>query len=345
MGRVHTRDRSPSGVMGDYLREIRDDALLSAQEEVELARAARRGDETARARLIRSNLRLVVKIARDFEGRGLPLDDLVGEGNLGLIRAVKEFDPSYGTRFSTYAGHWIKQAIRHALINTAATIRLPAHMIGLITRWRRAERAFLREFGYPPTFDQLAVQLGLTDAKRAMVRQALLAGRLLPGGTADDETTPLEEAAAWEQAPDAFLEAEDERRDLWKRMERLDQRERTILTLRYGLGGVEPLTLKEVGQRLGVTREWVRKIEARAVRKLDDPPPDEELPADENSNSKSKSKSKTNPYRMPKPKPQTRTRSTSWSSGRFTQAALSPNRVGRQSRRFENAALAAGSPR
>jgi len=336
MGRVQTRDRSPSGIMGDYLREIRDDTLLTAQEEVELARAARRGDEAARARLIRSNLRLVVKIARDFEGRGLPLDDLVGEGNLGLIRAVKEFDPSFGTRFSTYAGHWIKQAIRHALINTTATIRLPAHMIGLITRWRRAERAFLREFGYPPSFDQLAVQLGLTDAKRGMVRQALQAGRLLHGGTAEDETTPLEEAAAWEQAPEASLEAEEERQDLWRRMERLDQRERTILTLRYGLGGVEPLTLKEVGQRLGVTREWVRKIEVRAVRKLDDPPPEEEHAIEATSN----------PNRLPRAKAQRRTRSVPRTSGRLTQQdALSPNRVGRRSRRFETAAIPAGSRR
>jgi RNA polymerase primary sigma factor len=257
--------------LGDYLREIRDHDLLTAEEEVTLARAVEAGDEASRVRLIRANLRLVVKVARDFEGRGLALEDLVGEGNLGLIRAAKEFDPSFGTRFSTYASHWIKQAIRHALITTTAPIRLPAHMVGLLTKWRRAERAYLREFGHPPGFEYLAVSLGLSESKRRMVEQALLACRLLPGaGGEGDEGGALDEAAAPHEAPDLPMEADDDRRDLMQRLERLDDRERTIVTLRFGLGGREPLTLKEIGKRLGVTREWVRKIEVRAVRKLDD---------------------------------------------------------------------------
>ncbi|RUL87116.1 sigma-70 family RNA polymerase sigma factor [Tautonia sociabilis] len=270
MGRSCTRERAASSPLGDYLREIRDHDLLTADEEVALARAVREGDEAARARLIRANLRLVVKVARDFEGRGLALEDLVGEGNLGLIRAAKEFDPRFGTRFSTYASHWIKQAIRHALITTTATIRLPAHMVGLLTKWRRAERAYLREFGHAPTFEHLAVSLGLSEAKRRMVEQALLACRLLPGGGESDEGGALDEAADPREAPEAPMEADDDRRDLMRRLARLDDRERTILTLRFGLGDREPMTLKEIGRRLGVTREWVRKIEVRAVRKLDD---------------------------------------------------------------------------
>ena len=235
-----------------------------------LARAIRRDEPGALDRLIRCNLRLVVRIARDFEGRGLSLEDLVGEGNLGLIRAAKEFDPRFGTRFSTYASHWIKQAIRHALITTAAPIRLPAHMVGLLTKWRRAERSFLREHGRPPTREELAVALGLGPAKRKMVEQALLAIRLLPGGASEESDDALDEASAPAEAPEARLEATEERLDLHRRLDRLDPRERAIVTLRYGLGGAEPLTLKEVGRRLGVTREWVRKIEVRAVRKLDD---------------------------------------------------------------------------
>ena len=258
--------------LNNYLREIRDDALLSASEERSLAEAISRGDPDARARMIQANLRLVVKIAREYLGRGMALDDLIGEGNLGLIRATEEFDPSFGTRFSTYASYWIKQAIRHALINTTSTIRLPAHMVGLLTRWRRAERALTREFGYPPSSEQVAVSLGLTDAQKSLVEKARHARqlRLESGGGEENSRWSPDESTAYLESPDARLEADDERRSLMKRFERLDERERAILALRFGLEGELPLTLKEVGRRLGVTREWVRKIEIRAVRKLDD---------------------------------------------------------------------------
>ncbi len=155
-----------TGGMDLYLRQIRDDSLLSAAEERELAEAIKAGDSDARSRMIRANLRLVVKIARDYTGRGMSLDDLIGEGNLGLIRAAEDFDPRFGTRFSTYASYWIKQAIRHALTNTTATIRLPAHMVTLLSKWRKAERALTRELGQSPTFDQIATALGLSDAQR-----------------------------------------------------------------------------------------------------------------------------------------------------------------------------------
>jgi RNA polymerase primary sigma factor len=262
-----------NSLLNTYLREIRDDALLTAAEERSLAEAIAAGDAAARTRMIQANLRLVVKIAREYVGRGMVLDDLIGEGNLGLIRAAEEYDPSFGTRFSTYASYWIKQAIRHALINTAATIRLPAHMVGLLTKWRRAERALAREFGYPPTAEQVAVSLGLTDGQMNLVEKARRARqlRLESGGGEDGGTWSPDEATADASfpSPDAQLEADDERQDLLRRLGRLDARERVILSLRFGLEGEVPLTLKEVGRRLGVTREWVRKIEIRAVRKLD----------------------------------------------------------------------------
>ena len=262
----------PSSVLDLYLGEIRNDDLLTPTEETSLAAAIARGDSGARARMIQSNLRLVVRIARDYAGRGLALDDLIGEGNLGLIRAAEEFDPAYNVRFSTYASYWIKQAIRHAQTNTTATIRLPSHMVNLLTKWRRAERALVRELRQAPTDEQLAVALGLTDAQLELVRKAKLASRLqLESGFADEGRawTPDETADEGRDPGDA-IEADDERRLLRRRLDRLEARERTVVVLRYGLEGNEPMTLKEVGRRLGVTREWVRKIELRAVRRLEE---------------------------------------------------------------------------
>jgi RNA polymerase primary sigma factor len=268
-----------TGGMDVYLREIRNDALLSAAEERALAESIKGGDREARSRMIKANLRLVVKIARDYSGRGLSLEDLIGEGNLGLIRAAEEFDSRFGTRFSTYASYWIKQAIRHALTNTTATIRLPAHMVTMLSKWRKAERALTRELDQSPTFDQIAVTLGLSDAQRVLVERARRASQIrLEGG--DDEGWSPDEAGDQHQGPEAAIEADDERRHLLRRLDRLDDRERTIVTLRFGLDGDEPMTLKEVGRRLGVTREWVRKIEVRAIKKLDGDAPVPTKPGD-----------------------------------------------------------------
>jgi RNA polymerase primary sigma factor len=272
MTRFQAKDRDTSNTLNLYLREIREGRLLSAAEEHALAEAIARGDRDARARMIQANLRLVVKIARDYMGRGLVLDDLIGEGNLGLIRAAEEFDPRFGTRFSTYASYWIKQAIRHAMINTTLTIRLPAHMVALLTKWRRTERALTRELGHSPSLEQVAVRLGLTDSQRALVEKARRASqlRLENGGGDEGAGWSPDESTDTRDAPDAVVEADDERQNLLRRLERLDQRERAILALRFGLEGELPMTLKEVGRRLGVTREWVRKIELRAVRKLEE---------------------------------------------------------------------------
>lgn len=269
MMRHPMKGRGPTS-LHTYLEQIQGDPLLSAEEERSLAEAIASGDRDARARMIRANLRLVVRIARDYAGRGLGMEDLIGEGNLGLIRAAEQYDPRFGTRFSTYASYWIKQAIRQALITTTATIRLPAHMVGLLTRWRRAERALARRLGYEPPAERIAEELGLTAGQRVLIERALRANRLGPGG--DGEARMADEAADPHEPPDSALMDEEGRHDLGRRLGRLDDRERTILALRFGLDGQPPLTLKEVGKRLGVTREWVRKIEARAVQKLDDRP-------------------------------------------------------------------------
>jgi RNA polymerase primary sigma factor len=272
MNCTRTKNHSISDALHLYLKEIKDETLLSAEEECSLAEAIAQGDGNARTRMIQANLRLVVKIARDYVGRGLVLDDLIGEGNLGLIRAAEEFEPRYGTRFSTYASYWIKQAIRHALINTTSTIRLPAHMVALLTKWRRTERAIYREQGRAPTFGEVSQVMGLSETQKSLVAKACQARRLkLQSGLAAANSNANPESSRQHYvAPESTVESDDERHKLTKRMERLDPRERTILSLRYGLDGEIPLTLKEIGRRLGVTREWVRKIELRAIRKLDD---------------------------------------------------------------------------
>ena len=221
--------------------------------------------------MIQANLRLVVRIARDYLGRGMGLEDLIGEGNVGLIRAAQEFKPRFGTRFSTYASHWIKQAIRHALINTTPTIRLPAHMVSLLTKWRRAERSLCRERGREPTFAEVASLLGLSETQKSLVAKAHHARQLKLESSVvgeHDNWSPVGSSDR-DEAPESGLEADDERRILMDRLGLLEERERTVLALRYGLDGEVPLTLKEIGRRLGVTREWARKIELKAVRKLD----------------------------------------------------------------------------
>ncbi len=253
-----------------YFRDINEVSLLSASEEQDLAEAIARGDRDARGRMIQANLRLVVRIARDYSGRGMVLDDLIGEGNLGLIRAAEDYDPRFGTRFSTYASYWIKQSIRHALINTTSTIRLPAHMYGLLTKWRRAERSLFREQGRAPTFDEVAAHLGLTEAQKVLVAKARRASQLKLESSLGDEdgAWSADESVDPGLGPESRLEHCDERAEVLRRMERLDERERQVVSLRFGLTGEVPLTLKEIGRRLGVTREWVRKIELRAVNKL-----------------------------------------------------------------------------
>jgi RNA polymerase primary sigma factor len=271
MNCIRVKNPSAANSLQVYLKEIREESLLTAVEECELADAIASGDKDARTRMIQANLRLVVKIARDYVGRGMALDDLIGEGNLGLIRATEEFEPRFGTRFSTYASYWIKQSIRHALINTSTTIRLPAHMIGLLTKWRRVERALCRQLGRAASFNEVAESLGLSDSQKMLVAKAHQARQLK---LENNLAAPTRRgASSWGSVShytqtEEIVEADDEWRILLGRLSCLEPRERTVLILRYGLEGESALTLKEIGRRLGVTREWVRKIEIRAVRKL-----------------------------------------------------------------------------
>jgi RNA polymerase primary sigma factor len=263
--------REAARAFAAHAAPTRADVLLSAAEENALAQAIASGDLPARNEMVSRNLGLVHTIARDYLGHGLELDDLVAEGNLGLIRAAEDFDPRFGVRFSTYAAHWIKQAIRHALTNTAATIRLPAHMVTLLSKWRKAERSLSRELGQAPTYEQVAMTLGLTEAQCERVGHALRTRWVQGEGMRDDR------AGDGQSEPDASVERAETADDLRARMAaRLDAREREIITLRFGLDDCEPLTLKEVGLRLGFTREWVRKIELRAIGKLQ---VDDEVPA------------------------------------------------------------------
>ncbi len=270
MNGLQARNSDPSNLLSTYFREIKDGSLLTSAEEQSLARSIAAGDRDARTRLIQSNLKLVVKIARDYMGRGLSMEDLIGEGNVGLIRAAEEFDPSFGTRFSTYASYWIKMAIREGLTNTSSTIRLPAHIVKLMAKWRKTERELCREFGFAPTAEQVAVVLGLTDSQLEMIEQAKRARsmQMEAGGGDDEGGWSPDELADAQGMPGTSLEADDERQVLMRRLATLDERERAVVVLRFGLEGEAPLTLREVGQRVGLTREWVRKIETRAVRKL-----------------------------------------------------------------------------
>lgn len=254
--------------LATYLDEIRHIDLLTSTEERVLATAISAGDRDALARMIRANLRLVVKIAHKYQGRGLPFEDLVGEGNLGLIRAAKEYDPTFGTKFSTYAAYWIKQAMLQALVTSSPTIRLPAHMVGLLNRWRAAERSLRRDLGYAPHVDQVATVLGLSELQCELVKRAINARRVVWTSASDETERRQMDVVDSQAAPECAIYEREEWFAVQRRISLLDERERQVITLRYGLGGDKPLTLKEIGSRMRVTREWIRRIELRAVRKL-----------------------------------------------------------------------------
>jgi RNA polymerase primary sigma factor len=194
----------------------------------------------------------------------------VGEGNLGLIRAAEAFLPGFGTRFSTYATYWIKDAILAALHNTSSTIRVPAHMVRLLWKCRRTEQTLSSAAGRPASFDEVAAALGLTAEQKDLVTKARHAGGLRLESGLGDEERPDSAATAIDthEGPDAFLEAHEEREALRRRLERLDSRDRTLLTWRYGLGTEPPMTFKQIGDRLGLTKEWVRKLVRDALDKL-----------------------------------------------------------------------------
>jgi RNA polymerase primary sigma factor len=253
-----------------YLREINETALLTADDEKELANLIADGDTRARDRMVRANLRLVVNIARGYTGKGLSLQDLIEEGNLGLMRAVEGFDPNVGTRFSTYASYWIKQSIKRALINSAKTIRIPAYMVELLSKWRRASTRLSEELGRSPTPEEVARVLGLPKKKLPIVKKAIKIYNSTPQTDQSDSGWSLSDMVMDERAktPEDELLEHDVLSHVHRMMQTMDTREATVLKMRFGLEDGEPHTLKEIGEKLGLTRERVRQIETEALRKL-----------------------------------------------------------------------------
>ena len=268
-----TRRRPTAAVQSPletYLREINETSLLSARDEQELATAIGNGDIRARDRMVRANLRLVVNIARGYTGKGLSLPDLIEEGNLGLLRAVEGFDPAMGTRFSTYASYWIKQSIKRALINTAKTIRIPAYMVELLSKWRRATARLAEELGRTPTPEEIARVLGLPKKKQPIIKKAIRIYNSTPQTDQTETGWSLGEMVMDDRlkSPEDELIESDNLVHVQQMLETMDHREATVLRMRFGLADNEPRTLKEIGESLGLTRERVRQIETEALGKL-----------------------------------------------------------------------------
>jgi RNA polymerase primary sigma factor len=253
-----------------YLREIARFPLLTVQDEVKLARKIKRGDQEARSLMVRSNLRLVVKIARDYGNYGLPLLDLISEGNIGLMKAVERFDPKKGGKLSTYAAWWIKQSIKRALANQSKTIRLPVHLVDKIAKIRRVSNQMTEELGREPSDDELAEEIGLSAAKVTALKSAAIRPTSLDQPIGDDDSTQFGELVGDTEAQDPFemLRDKDMRGEVGDLLEALDDRERRIINSRFGLDGKKPKTLEEVGVKFGVTRERIRQLQNIALTKL-----------------------------------------------------------------------------
>jgi len=253
-----------------YLREIGQVKLLTPQEEIELAARIKKGDKRAREQMIKANLRLVVKIAHDYEGLGLPLLDLINEGNIGLMKAVERFDPAKGGKLSTYGAWWIKQSIKRALANQSKTIRLPVHLVDKISKMRRTAMKLQEVLGREPTDEELAEELGMTASRVAQLRTAAIRPASLDAPIGDEDSNNFSEVVQDENASTPYEQLEEKTVSamLQEMVKTLDTREATILRYRFGLDGGSEKTLEEVGQKFGVTRERVRQIQNIALAKL-----------------------------------------------------------------------------
>ncbi len=253
-----------------YLRQIAQYQLLTPKEEIKLAARIKRGDKKAKNEMIRANLRLVVKIARDYANLGLPLLDLISEGNIGLMKAVERFDPKKGGKLSTYASWWIKQSIKRALANQSKTIRLPVHLVDKIAKVRRVALKMTEELGREPSDDELAEEIGMSSSKITQLKTAAIRPTSLDQPIGDDDGTEFIEIVGDEAAVDPFesLRDKDLREEVGDLLDVLDDRERKILNQRFGLDGKKPKTLEEVGVKFGVTRERIRQLQNIALLKL-----------------------------------------------------------------------------
>jgi RNA polymerase primary sigma factor len=253
-----------------YLREIGQVKLLTPLEEIELAAQIKKGSKEAREKMIKANLRLVVKIAHDYEGFGLPLLDLISEGNIGLMKAVERFDPAKGGKLSTYGSWWIKQSIKRALANQSKTIRLPVHLVDKISKMRRTAMRLQEELGREPTDDELAEELGIAASRVSQMRTAAIRPASLDAPIGDDDSNNFSELVQDENADTPYEQLEEKTvTDMLQEMVKtLDPRETTILKYRFGLDGGSEKTLEEVGEKFGVTRERVRQIQNIALNKL-----------------------------------------------------------------------------
>lgn len=261
---------SPDTNIGLYLREISSVPLLTPKEEVKLAGQIKRGNKKAREHMIRANLRLVVKIANDFSNYGLPLLDLISEGNIGLMKAVERFDPKKGGKLSTYASWWIKQSIKRALANQGKTIRLPVHLVDKISKIRRVSAQMTEELGREPSDLEIAEEIGLTESKVAHLRNVSARPASLDAKLGPDEDTSFGDLVGDERAEDPFeaLRDRDLREEVVDLLDQLDGRERQIISFRFGLDGGRERTLEEVGKKFGVTRERIRQIQNIALLKM-----------------------------------------------------------------------------
>ena len=261
---------SPDTNIGLYLREISQVPLLTPQEEVKLAGQIKRGNRKAREKMIKANLRLVVKIAHDFGNYGLPLLDLVSEGNIGLMKAVERFDPKKGGKLSTYASWWIKQSIKRALANQSKTIRLPVHLVDKIGKIRRVAAQMTEELGREPSNEELADELGLPVAKVAHLKTVAVRPASLDAKINADDDTAFGDLVSDERAEDPFeaLRDKDLRDEVGDLLDVLDPRERRIIAYRFGLAGGRERTLEEVGRKFGVTRERIRQLQNIALLKM-----------------------------------------------------------------------------
>jgi RNA polymerase primary sigma factor len=253
-----------------YLQEIGRISLLTPQEEIDLAGNIKKGDGAARERMINANLRLVVTIARDYTNLGLPLLDLISEGNIGLTKAVERFDPAKGAKLSTYAMWWIKQSIKRALANQSKTIRLPVHLVDKVAKVRRVSLQMSEELGREPTDDELGEEIGIAGDKVTRLKSLGIRPASIDGPIGDDDSTEFGETIGDDEAQTPFELLRD--KNLLDEMDGLldvlDKREQKIISQRFGLDGGIPKTLEDVGKNFGVTRERIRQLQTVALAKL-----------------------------------------------------------------------------